>query len=164
MTAETQISGEYRPGVLAILYRDDAVVLIRKPGRDRDEWYFPAGGREGDEDPEETFFREMGEELGIDRDSVTALERPGIVHRYTWDEEMVERTGYIGQAQEVVFARLASDASVEVVDKDELDACRFVALEELDAVLPFENLRELLARIVDRDDVPEPFGPELLDE
>lgn len=136
----------FRKGVMCIIHKQNQVLLIRKKDRPKDEWYFPAGGKKEHEIAEETFYREMKEELDIEPEDVE-IEVSEITHRYKWGEEYRKKTGHIGQEQKVVFAKLKENAQVRINDEEELADFKFVEKEELKSILPFENLQKLLTQM-----------------
>jgi|APHM01.1.fsa_nt_gi NUDIX domain. len=144
----------YRSGVLAVIYREDKFLLIRKNGRPEDEWYFAAGRKENAESSETTFYREMKEELSIEPDDLKNAQVTRITHLYTWGEEMKKKTGFDGQAQKVVFAELKDGDRVRVNDEEEIDSFRFETAEELVSTLPFQNLRDLVQDLKKADESP----------
>lgn len=144
----------YRSGVLAVIYREDKFLLIRKNGRPEDEWYFAVGGKENAESAETTFYREMKEELSIEPDDLKNAQVTRITHRYTWGEEMKKKTGFDGQEQKVVFAELKDGDRVRVNDEEEIDSFRFETAEELVSTLPFQNLRDLVQDLKKADESP----------
>jgi 8-oxo-dGTP pyrophosphatase MutT (NUDIX family) len=154
---EEDLSLNYRSGVLAVIYREDKFLLIRKNGRPEDEWYFAAGGKENAESAETTFYREMNEELGIEPKDLKNIQITDIIHRYTWGENMKEKTGFDGQAQKVVFAELKDGDRVTVNDKEEIDSFRFESAEELVSTLPFQNLKDLVQDLKKASESPPVF-------
>lgn len=144
----------YRQGVIAILHRNGSYILIRKPDRPRDEWYFPAGGREDGEPPIETFYREINEELGLGRGDVKKVTHTDVRHRYEWGEKFIEKTGHQGQEQHLIIAELSEDANVRVED-DEIESFKFVPAEEVRSTLPFDDLKETWGQLIEAKAIPE---------
>ncbi len=99
-------------------------------------WDFPGGGREGDETPEETLFREIHEEVGL---TITT-------------EDLVWRRTYqaaFDAAYAVLFfvARLPAEAEADIVFGDEGQDWKLVTVDayfEMDQTIPSysERLRD----------------------
>lgn len=90
----------YRENVGAILRRADGkLMLAQRPG---DGWQLPQGGVEAGESPEETLWRELGEELGFaEPQRVARIVGVGPPIRYDFPEGSTWRIArtYRGQEQ-----------------------------------------------------------------
>lgn len=135
---------KYRQGVIIVLKQGDLFLLIRK--KESSEWYFPAGGQEQGESVTDTFYREIAEELGLQKERVSSLRISRVTHRYEWGEKFKAKTGYDGQEQHIVIAEFAGN--VDLSRQNELEEFRFVKGRELLRTLAHEDLRETVKKMV----------------
>jgi putative (di)nucleoside polyphosphate hydrolase len=120
----------YRANVGIILQRDNGQVCLgrRTGGRG---WQFPQGGVRRDEAPEEAVFRELHEEIGLERDSVEVVGGTRDWLQYTLPKRYQRRNGgshCIGQKQRWFLLRLARPESrfrFDHTDEPEFDDFRW---------------------------------------
>ena len=78
-----------RAGGIVIDERGRVALVKRRPGTD---WFFPKGGVEAGEAPEDAARREIEEETGLTEleylDDLGSYERPGIKKEGTYDDEV----------------------------------------------------------------------------
>jgi 8-oxo-dGTP pyrophosphatase MutT (NUDIX family) len=107
------------------------------------QWRLVKGGMEAGETPEETARREVGEEVGLERITVGKklghyeFEADGILHRV--DSFLIEASGD-------KMPRVDSTEEVSTSGKVNLDAARWVRLEEALKLLTFSQEREMVER------------------
>ena len=95
-------------------------------------WQFPQGGMLVDEDPEEAMYRELREEVGLDRVDVEILGVTSDWLRYRLPDKFVRRHSKplcIGQKQRWFMLRLVSSAEqirFDLCDEPEFDRIRWV--------------------------------------
>ncbi|NIR29266.1 MAG: RNA pyrophosphohydrolase [Gammaproteobacteria bacterium] len=121
----------YRANVGIILAnRYGKVLWARRVGQDA--WQFPQGGIKEDESPEDALYRELYEELGLERRDVAVVGRTQDWLRYTLPKRYVRRHCKplcIGQKQLWFLLRLESGEEVVRLDrfhKPEFDAWKWV--------------------------------------
>ena len=134
----------YRQGVIIILKKAGLFLLARKKGSS--DWAFPAGGQEQGETLTQTFYREIAEELGLQKDHVHSLKISQVTHKYDWSQKFKEKTGYDGQEQHIVIAELTKD--IQLPEQDELEEVKFVKGPELLLAIAFDDLRETVKKVV----------------
>ncbi len=97
------------------------IILANQAGRvlwakrvGRDAWQFPQGGMNFDETPDETLFRELKEEIGLQKKDVTILGRTRRWLRYRLPPRMIRKTEprCIGQKQLWYLLRLEGEDSL----------------------------------------------------
>jgi putative (di)nucleoside polyphosphate hydrolase len=98
----------FRANVGIVLIRDDRQVLLggRTGGRG---WQFPQGGVRRNETPEEALYRELQEEIGLERDDVELLASTRNWLRYRLPRQYLRRNTdppCIGQKQRWFLLRL----------------------------------------------------------
>ncbi len=108
----------YRKGASAFIINNKKEFLmalaVKKNPTDPDYWKIPAGGIEENETQEEGLYREMNEELGLERSDFTIIAKSKFVDKYTWPKEVSERkfkkTGiwYDGQERCVFICKLTN--------------------------------------------------------
>ena len=121
----------FRANVGIVLMRDGGELFLggRRDGRG---WQFPQGGVRRDERPEEALYRELHEEIGLERADVEVLASTGRWLRYRLPRQFVRRQGgplCIGQKQRWFLLRLLADESRLVFDatpEPEFDTGRWV--------------------------------------
>jgi putative (di)nucleoside polyphosphate hydrolase len=120
----------YRPNVGIILLNKDNEVFWGKRVREH-SWQFPQGGIDRGESPEEAMFRELEEEIGLQRDHVQLIGRTREWLRYDVPEHWVRREWrghYRGQKQIWFLLRLVgkdADINLRFSDHPEFDAWRW---------------------------------------
>lgn len=121
----------FRANVGIVLMRDSGEVFLggRRDGRG---WQFPQGGVLRNELPEEALFRELREEVGLERGDVELV--AGTAHwlRYRLPRQYVRRTGSpvcIGQKQRWFLLRFKGEDSrfrFDAAGQPEFDGWRWV--------------------------------------
>jgi 8-oxo-dGTP pyrophosphatase MutT (NUDIX family) len=109
-----------------VIVRDGSVLLVHRPRHD--DWSFPKGKLEPGETWEQAALREVEEETAL----VCSL------------GEEVGRTHYVVEEQpkEVRYFRMTSDGEARA--KNEIDAVRWLPLEEARRLLTYDRDRQLL--------------------
>jgi 8-oxo-dGTP diphosphatase len=112
-----------------VIVRDGSVLLVHRPKYD--DWSLPKGKLEGDETWEQAALREVEEETGL---------------RCVIGEE-VGRTHYVvlQGPKEVRYFRMTCDGEPRA--QNEVDAVRWVALDEARALLTHAHDQALLKRL-----------------
>lgn len=103
----------FRANVGIVLMRDGGELFLggRRDGRG---WQFPQGGVLRNEQPEDALFRELHEEVGLQRDDVELLASTSRWLRYRLPHQYVRRRGNpvcIGQKQRWFLLRMLVDDS-----------------------------------------------------
>ena len=156
----------FRANVGIVLIRDDRSVFLggRTGGRG---WQFPQGGVQRHEAPEEALFRELKEEIGLERGDVELVAATHSWLRYRLPRQYVRRNSHppcIGQKQRWFLLRLTG--SEEKVHFDSTSAPEFERWRWVDYWTPVREViyfkRAVYARALDElarrafpDDPPE---------
>lgn len=166
----------FRANVGIVLMRDGGELFLggRRDGRG---WQFPQGGVQRNERPEEALYRELREEIGLERADVEVLASTARWLRYRLPRQFVRRKGgplCIGQKQRWFLLRLLADESRLVFDatpEPEFDTGRWVDYwSPVREVIYFKRavyaraLQELGERAFERGPPPRPewWSDELL--
>ena len=121
----------YRANV-GIILKDAAGRVLIAGRRDRSGWQFPQGGVRPDESVEAAMYRELHEEVGLDRGDVALLGVTSDWLRYRLPERFVRRDSEplcIGQKQRWFLLQLLSQQArrrFDCSDEPEFDRCRWV--------------------------------------
>jgi putative (di)nucleoside polyphosphate hydrolase len=121
----------FRANVGIVLIRDGGEVFLgsRSDGRG---WQFPQGGVRRDESPEQALFRELHEEVGLERDDVEVIASTRSWLRYRLPRQYVRRRSMplcIGQKQRWFLLRMVGDEQrlkFDVTERPEFDDWRWV--------------------------------------
>lgn len=121
----------FRANVGIVLIRDGGEVFLgsRSDGRG---WQFPQGGVKRDESPDDAVFRELREEIGLERDDVEVLATTRNWLRYRLPRQYVRRRSRplcIGQKQRWFLLRLLGDEQrlrFDLTGQPEFDDWRWV--------------------------------------
>ncbi len=120
----------YRPNVGIILCNHLDQVFLGKRMKE-DAWQFPQGGIDSGETPQDAMYRELQEEVGLEKHHVAVLARTNSWLRYEVPPHWVRpdrRRGYKGQKQIWFLLRLTgkdSDVSLERSLHPEFDAWKW---------------------------------------
>ena len=121
----------FRANVGIILANDTGKLLLG--GRvGRKGWQFPQGGMEIDEDPVDAMYRELREEIGLERDDVELLGMTDDWLRYRLPKKFIRRNSKplcIGQKQRWFMLSLVSSGDklrFDLGEQPEFDRVRWV--------------------------------------
>jgi len=153
----------FRPNVGIILTNDAGQVLWARR-INQDAWQFPQGGINPDETPEDALYRELNEEVGLEREDVQILACTRGWLRYRLPQRLVRTHSQplcIGQKQKWFLLRLLSNEQrvrMDLTGKPEFDGWRWVSYwYPLGQVVTFKRevyrraLKELAPRLLARD-------------
>ncbi len=120
----------YRENVGIILTNDDYQVFWGKRVR-QNAWQFPQGGLMDGETPEQAMYRELKEEVGLNKDQVEIVDVTNSWMRYTLPRRFMRKNGpyCIGQKQKWYLLRLlCSEEDINLFDseKPEFDSWQWV--------------------------------------
>ena len=104
----------YRPNVGIIVANDDGRVLWAKR-IGQEGWQFPQGGIKAKEDPEEAVFRELREEIGLQKHEVEIVAATRGWLRYRLPKRLLrQNSDFVGQKQKwFLLKMLAADTEVK---------------------------------------------------
>jgi putative (di)nucleoside polyphosphate hydrolase len=104
----------YRANVGMIIVNADRKVLWAKRIRNKNAWQFPQGGVDSKETPEQTMYRELKEEIGLDPEHIEILAQTKKWLRYQLPKHLLRRNSQplcIGQKQKWFLLRLVAEES-----------------------------------------------------
>ncbi|MBX9705623.1 MAG: RNA pyrophosphohydrolase, partial [Gammaproteobacteria bacterium] len=109
----------YRANVGIIVVNDARQVLWAKRVRNKNAWQFPQGGVNRLETVEQTMFRELKEEIGLDPEHVEILGQTKRWLRYKLPKHLMRENSKplcIGQKQKWFLLKLVADDSAINLD------------------------------------------------
>jgi len=115
---------------IVLMSADDRLFVGRRAGGRG--WQFPQGGMRPGEQPEESLYRELGEEIGLGADDVEIIGRTGHWLRYHLPARYVRRNVLplcLGQKQCWFLLRLRADGApfrFDLTPEPEFDRWRWV--------------------------------------
>ncbi|MGC1495300.1 MAG: RNA pyrophosphohydrolase [Sulfitobacter sp.] len=146
MTPEEIAKLPYRPCVgVMLMNRDGAVFVGQRKDRDLDAWQMPQGGVEKGEAPDEAALRELEEETGVGRGSVTVVAQTKGWLPYELPHDLVPKIWkgrFRGQEQKWFLMRFnGTDDQVNIeTDHPEFSKWRWLPVDELVAgIVPFKR-------------------------
>ena len=123
----------FRPNVGIVLSNDRGQVLWARRIGGHDAWQFPQGGIDDDESVEDALFRELFEEIGLNRETVEILACTSGWLRYRLPRRLRRYNsspGFKGQKQKWFLLRMLAEDNLVQVDstnKPEFDGWRWVS-------------------------------------
>lgn len=133
----------YRQGVNAIIInKDNNFLLVQKNGWKDNEWTIPGGGKEENETPEENLFRELAEEIGVDKNdlNIIGLSSYKIEYDYPLDLSLKINGGkYRGQSYRQFVLMFIGDKSKLIFCPKEFSNHKWVRADELSKYLVLPN-------------------------
>ncbi|MBK8091262.1 MAG: NUDIX domain-containing protein [Verrucomicrobiaceae bacterium] len=104
----------YRPNVAAILQREDGKILVAERINIAGAWQFPQGGVDDGETHEQALFRELEEEIGVQKHLLSILDVKG-GYRYAFPKGRLKYGIYGGQEQTYYLCRYTgTDADIHL--------------------------------------------------
>jgi len=95
----------------------DQVFWAKRVGRDA--WQFPQGGMHEGEDPEQTLFRELKEEIGLNEDQVSILGRTRHWLSYRIPPRMLRKSRPVCVGQKQLWFLLRSKVEDRMIQLDQ---------------------------------------------
>jgi putative (di)nucleoside polyphosphate hydrolase len=121
-----------RQNVLAIIFDNEANVLIVSRANDPLHWQFPQGGIGDNEDAKTALLRELQEELHCN--DFTILAECPEKHIYHWAKKLI-RDENLGQEQTIFLVKFTGNTQSIQVDKRELGGFLWVPQNKIEVFL-----------------------------
>ncbi len=127
----SQSDGDYRRNVAIVLYRHDGSVLVARRIH-HDGWQFPQGGIALDESAHEAAYRELNEELGLERSHVNLIAQTESWFKYDVPSKFLSsrnKRNFRGQIQKwFLFEFLGTDRDfqLDLYEQPEFDRWKWV--------------------------------------
>ncbi len=144
----------YRQGANALIIDSQIhFLLIQKQVHENNQWDFPGGGLDTDEDPAKGVLRELEEELGST--SFEIIKQSPIKIKYDWPrhirEAMYNKHGIMWQGQEKFqfVVRFTGDKDDLIIQEEELKQLKWVPYADLKGHLIFEGQWENAKKVIE---------------
>lgn len=139
---------KYRQGVYAIVVNNEKEVLIvRLDGYGANQWTFPGGGIDNNENTSQAATRELLEETGIQPDELFATFVSTEVVTYDFKKPInFQGTLYKGQTKRQVVFRTYRTSRDSLLLNDEIIEAQWAHLEEIENFLKFPYQYELAVK------------------
>lgn len=127
----------YRLNVAALMLNENGSLLICERTTIPGAWQFPQGGVDDGEETEEALFREVREEIGLEKQHYEILQRKE-GYRYLYPPDVrakkIKKHGNHGQEQTYFLCKLRPEAPMVNVRQSpqEFSAYRWIEPEEFD--------------------------------
>lgn len=126
-----RIKTTMRPNIVGIIKNKNGKFLVQKNKR-LQQWQFPQGGVNKNENEEQAIVREAGEELGIDKNLLKVIKRLPAEHEYVWPRYAQLLRGYKGQQQIAFLLEFSgTDSDLHYASSVEVDAVQWVEKDNL---------------------------------
>ena len=100
---------KYRPNVAAIIINREGEILVCERSNNGRAWQFPQGGVDKGETNIEALYREVLEEVGLEKKYYKVLEEKG-GYKYLYPQKVREKKKFDGQKQTYFLCRLKKSA------------------------------------------------------
>ena len=134
-----------RKGIIIVIKDSDRNILVCTKTKEGDEvWQLPSGGIERDEKPEQTFYREVYEEMGLEKGDVSEPKLTGFHHTYVLPEDKRNGWPYRGQSLIVITSKILDKDKINLGITNELKQVKFASYDEAMSLIPFKDLKDSL--------------------
>jgi putative (di)nucleoside polyphosphate hydrolase len=124
-----------RPNVCMLVVNRRGKLFLGERAGKRNHWQFPQGGVEKGTTIRENVYKELAEELGVDRSLIGKLIRLKARHSYEWDKVPSYAKGkWRGQAQTffvVEFLGKSTDIDLEADEDQELQSFKWCSVSQV---------------------------------
>ena len=135
----------YRNGVSALIVNKDNKILVVNLNSFEESYFaIPGGGSEDGESLEESVYREINEELGIDRKSLVLIGKSEIPLRFKFKVIKLSRDEkeYVGSEKYFFGFRFTGQDDEIKFNDGEVRSYKWVAFDDLKDYLLFDNQLE----------------------
>lgn len=144
--------GKYRAGAIAYIFdNDNNILIINKTIYKNTDWTLPGGGREVGETVEDNIYRELKEELDIDKSlcQMVGISKDKITYEYPQDVAIKVNKGlYIGQSYNQVVLKINDVKPVFTHLNEEISKVNWVNYQDLINYLHFPNQLERAINVI----------------
>ncbi|MEO1856688.1 MAG: RNA pyrophosphohydrolase [Rubritalea sp.] len=145
---------KYRPNVAAVIINREGEILVCERSNNARAWQFPQGGVDQGETDREALYREVWEEVGLEKKHYKVLEEKG-GYKYLYPPKVREKKKFDGQKQTYFLCRLKKSApEIDLGENNpEFSDYDWVRPEEFDAAwlpdLKVDVYREVMRHFFD---------------
>lgn len=145
----------YRQAVSAFILNDKKEFVLVSGISDRTYWKIPAGGIEGNETQEEALYREMNEELGLEKSDFKIIAKSKFVDKFNWPKEVSEekfkRKGiwYDGQERAIFLCKLTNSNFKFKLQEEEISGFLWVNKNNYEKYMVFPIQIEFMKNVIE---------------
>lgn len=149
----------YRKGASAFIINDKKeflmVLAVKKNFNDPDYWKIPAGGIEKNETQEEGLYRELNEELGINKDDIELISLSKYTDKFNWPKnlsaEKFKRTGiwYDGQERCIFICKLTNPDFRFKLQEEEIADIKWFNKNNYKPIILFPIQVEFMEKVIE---------------
>jgi 8-oxo-dGTP pyrophosphatase MutT (NUDIX family) len=145
----------YRQGISAFIINDKKEFILVCGVSDRTYWKIPAGGIEGNETQEEGLYREMNEELGLEKSDFAIITKSKFVDRFNWPKDLCEekfkKNGYWldGQERAIFICQLTNPSFKLKLQKEEVSDAKWFNKENYEKFISIPNQLETMKKVIE---------------
>lgn len=134
----------YRKGVIAIVTNNSKYLLVQLKGEEKGDYNFPGGGLKSNETLIKCLFRELYEELGLNKKDLTLVKKCKTKHTYKYNDKLLklkqsQGSPFIGQQKHIFILKLNNTSKKLSINTDELSGYKWVVKKDLSKYLLFPN-------------------------
>lgn len=130
---------KYRPAVGALLINNEGLIYTFNRTDFKDSWQSPEGGLNYNENELDGVYREIKEEIGIDKNLLTLVSQTDKYYKYNYLNNEI-KFGYVGQQKKFFLFRFngkLSDFCYNLsTEEQEFSDCKLVTKEEALKLIP----------------------------
>ena len=133
-----KIFPKYRPNVSICIINQNKKVLLCERKNDSGHWQFPQGGIEKNHTAKQTVFKELKEEVGIEKNKIAKLYQCKQTHKYLWSKNYLKTNfinGYKGQKQSVWIVKFSGNDDEITVDNREFKNYQWANIDEAKKII-----------------------------
>lgn len=145
----------YRQGVSAFILNDKKEFILVNGVSDRTYWKIPAGGIEGNETQEDALYRELNEELSLEKSDFEILAKSRFVDKFNWPKETCEEKfkkkgiWYDGQERAIFVCKLINPSFKLKLQKEEISGFKLVNKNNFEKYLIFPTQIEIMKNVIE---------------
>lgn len=150
----------YRASTVALIIdKNKNILIIQKNSFKPNEWDFPGGGIDNNENAEETILRELKEELGSKNFRILKMDKN--IDKYNWPEEYIlwrqEKFGktFRGQERKRFLVEYLGNKKEIKIEEEEIRKYKWVKIKELEKYLVFPGYFEKIKKVLEEWDLKE---------
>ena len=145
----------YRQAVSAFILNDKKEFVLVSGISDRTYWKILAGGIEGNETQEDALYREMNEELGLEKSDFEIIAKSRFVDKFNWpkevSEEKFQKKGiwYDGQERAIFLCKLTNSNFKFKLQEEEISGFLWVNKNNYEKYMMFPIQIEFMKNVIE---------------